>query len=164
MRWVTIGITVAMFVAAMLALPLVPRQFFPSSDRPELLVDLTLRQNASIAASQATAERVEALLKSDPDVDHYRTYVGRGAIRFYLPLSVHLANPFFSQIVVIAKDIEARDRLQAKLEKTMALEFPEVVARMSPLEMGPPVGWPLQYRVIGPDKDELRRIAEDVAS
>ena len=163
MRWVTIGITGAMFVAAMLALPLVPRQFFPSSDRPELLVDLTLRQNASIAASQATAERVEALLKGDPDVDHYSTYVGRGAIRFYLPLSVHLANPFFSQIVVIAKDIEARDRLQAKLEKTMALEFPEVVARMSPLEMGPPVGWPLQYRVIGPDKDELRRIAEDVA-
>ena len=128
MRWVTIGITVAMFAAAILALPLVPRQFFPSSDRPELLVDLTLRQNASIAASQATAERVEALLKGDPDVDHYSTYVGRGAIRFYLPLSVHLANPFFSQIVVIAKDIEARDRLQERLEKTLALEFPEVVA------------------------------------
>ena len=163
MRWVTIGITVAMFAAAILALPLVPRQFFPSSDRPELLVDLTLRQNASIAASQATAERVEALLKGDPDVDHYSTYVGRGAIRFYLPLSVHLANPFFSQIVVIAKDIEARDRLQARLEKMLAVGLPEVVARLSPLEMGPPVGWPLQYRVIGPDKDELRRIAEDVA-
>ncbi len=163
LRWVTIGVTVAMFAAAILALPLVPRQFFPSSDRPELQVDLTLRQNASIFASQATAERVEALLKGDPDVDHYSTYVGRGAIRFYLPLAVHLANPFFSQLIVIAKDIEARDRLQARLEKTLAVDFPEVVARVSPLEMGPPVGWPLQYRVTGPDKDELRRISEDVA-
>jgi len=163
LRWVTIGITIAMFAAAMLALPLVPRQFFPSSDRPELQVDLTLRQNASIFASQRTAERVEALLKGDPDVAHYSTYVGRGAIRFYLPLSVHLANPFFSQLIVIAKDIEARDRLQARLEKTLAVDFPEVVARVSPLEMGPPVGWPLQYRVTGPDKDELRRISEDVA-
>ncbi len=161
-RWLTIGLTIAMFAAAMLALPLVPRQFFPSSDRNELLVDLTLRQNASIAASQATAERVEALLQGDPDVDHYSTYVGRGAIRFYLPLSVHLANPFFSQIVVVAKSIEARERLQARLEGKLALDFPELVARVSPLEMGPPVGWPLQYRVTGPDKDELRRIAEDV--
>ena len=163
LRWVTIGVTVAMFAAAILALPLVPRQFFPSSDRPELLVDMTLRQNASIAASQAVAERVETLLKDDPDVDHFSTYVGRGAIRFYLPLAVHLANPFFSQIVVIAKDIEARDRLQAKFEKIMAQDFPEVTARLSPLEMGPPVGWPLQYRVVGPDKDELRRISEKVA-
>jgi multidrug efflux pump subunit AcrB len=163
LRWVTIGVTVAMFAAAILALPLVPRQFFPSSDRPELLVDLTLRQNASIAASEVTAERVEALLKGDPDVDHFSTYVGRGAIRFYLPLAVHLANPFFSQVIVIAKDIEARDRLQFKLEKILADEFPEITSRVSPLEMGPPVGWPLQYRITGPDKDELRRIAEDVA-
>ncbi|HRH87708.1 MAG TPA: efflux RND transporter permease subunit, partial [Rubrivivax sp.] len=161
-RWLTIGVTIAMFAAAMLALPLVPRQFFPSSDRNELLVDLTLRQNASIGASLNTAERVEALLKGDPDVDHYSTYVGRGAIRFYLPLSVHLANPFFSQIVVVAKSIEARDRLQARLEGKLALDFPELVSRVSPLEMGPPVGWPLQYRVTGPDKDELRRIAEEV--
>jgi multidrug efflux pump subunit AcrB len=163
-RWLTIGVTVAMFAAAMLALPLVPRQFFPSSDRNELLVDLTLRQNASIAASERTAERVEALLNGDPDVDHYSTYVGRGAIRFYLPLSVHLANPFFSQIVVVAKSIEARDRLQARLEGKLAVDFPELVSRVSPLEMGPPVGWPLQYRVIGPDKDELRRIAESVGT
>ncbi|MBE2243803.1 MAG: efflux RND transporter permease subunit [Burkholderiaceae bacterium] len=163
-RWLTIGVTVAMFAAAMLALPLVPRQFFPSSDRNELLVDLTLRQNASIANSQATAERVEALLNGDPDVDHYSTYVGRGAIRFYLPLSVHLANPFFSQIVVVAKSIEARDRLQERLEGKLAVDFPELVSRVSPLEMGPPVGWPLQYRVTGPDKDELRRIAESVGT
>jgi len=162
-RWITIGLTVGAFVVAMLALPLVPRQFFPSSDRPELLVDLTLRQNASIYASEATAKRVEALLTGNPDVERYSTYVGRGAIRFYLPLSVHLANPFFSQIVVIAKSIEARDRLQAKLEQILAVDFPDVTSRVSPLEMGPPVGWPIQYRVVGPDKDEIRRIAQDVA-
>jgi multidrug efflux pump len=162
-RWITIGLTVGVFVVAMLALPLVPRQFFPSSDRPELLVDLTLRQNASIYASEATAKHVEALLDNNPDVVRYSTWVGRGAIRFYLPLAVHLANPFFSQIVVIAKDIEARDRLQAKLEQTLAVELPDVVARMSPLEMGPPIGWPIQYRVVGPEKDEVRRIAQDVA-
>jgi multidrug efflux pump subunit AcrB len=163
LRWVTIGVTVGLFVVSMLALPLVPRQFFPSSDRPELLVDLTLRQNASIGASESTATRVEALLNGNPDVASYSTYVGRGAIRFYLPLAVHLANPFFSQIVVIAKDVEARERLQAKLEEVLAVEFPEVVSRVSPLEMGPPVGWPLQYRILGPDKDELRRIGLEVA-
>lgn len=162
-RWITIGITVGAFVAAMLALPLVPRQFFPSSDRPELLVDLTLRQNASIHASEDVAKRVEALLDGNPDVERYSTWVGRGAIRFYLPLSVHLANPFFSQIVVIAKSIEARERLQAQLEEKLAVEFPAVVARVSPLEMGPPVGWPIQYRIVGPDKDEIRRISEGVA-
>ncbi len=162
-RWLTIGLTIAAFVVAMFMLQFVPRQFFPSSDRPELLVDLTLRQNASIYASEETAKRVEKLLDHNPDVERYSTYVGRGAIRFYLPLSVHLANPFFSQIVVIAKDIEARDRLQAKLEEALAVQFPDVVSRVSPLEMGPPVGWPVQYRVLGPDKDEVRRIAQDVA-
>ena len=86
-----------------------PRQFFPSSDRPELLVDMTLPQNASIHATEAQVERLEALLKDDPDVDHWSTYVGRGAIRFILPLDVQLANPFFAQVVIVAKDIEARD-------------------------------------------------------
>ena len=162
-RWLTIGLTVGAFVVSLYMLQFVPRQFFPSSDRPELLVDLTLRQNASIHASEEVAKRVEALLTGNPDVERYSTYVGRGAIRFYLPLAVHLANPFFSQIIVIAKDIEARDRLQAKLEEILANDFPAVTARVSPLEMGPPVGWPLQYRVTGPDIEEVRRIAQDVA-
>ncbi len=162
-RWMTIGLTIGAFAVAMFMLQFVPRQFFPSSDRPELLIDLTLRQNASIAASEDTAKRVEALLNNNPDVERYSTYVGRGAIRFYLPLAVHLANPFFSQIVVIAKDIEARDRLQLKLEGILAVDFPDVVSRVSFLEMGPPIGWPLQYRVTGPDKDEVRRIAQDIA-
>ena len=163
-KWLTIGVTIAVFVGAILLLQFVPRQFFPASDRPELTVDLTLRQNASIYATQAQTERLEAILKADPDVDHFSSYVGRGAIRFILTLNVQLANPFFAQFVIVAKDLEARERLQQKLEQTLADQFPEVIARVSPLELGPPVGWPLQYRVSGPDKDEVRNIALDFAT
>jgi len=162
-RWLTIGLTLAAFVAAMFLLRYVPQQFFPASDRSELTVSMTLRQNASIYATEAQALRLEALLKDDPDIDHYSTYVGRGAIRFILTLDVQLPNPFFAQFVIVTKDLEARERVQAKLEKVLAEEFPEVVARVSPLELGPPVGWPLQYRVTGPDKDEVRKIALELA-
>jgi len=163
MKWLTIGLTLAAFVVSLFLLRFVPQQFFPASDRPELTVDMTLRQNASIFATEAQAKRFEALLKADPDVDHFSTYVGRGAIRFILTLNVQLANPFFAQFVVVAKDLEARERLQVKLEQALAEQFPDVVARVSPLELGPPVGWPLQYRVTGPDLDEVRRIALELA-
>ena len=162
-RWLTIGLTLAAFVAAVFLLRYVPQQFFPASDRSELTVSMTLRQNASIYATEAQALRLEALLKDDSDIDHYSTYVGRGAIRFILTLDVQLANPFFAQFVIVTKDLEARERVQAKLEKVLAEQFPEVVARVSPLELGPPVGWPLQYRVTGPDKDEVRKIALELA-
>ncbi len=163
MKWLTIGVTLAAFLAALYLSSSVSRQFFPSSDRPELTVDMSLRQNASIYATEERAKRLEALLKDDPDVDHYTTYIGRGAIRFILTLNVQLANPFFAQFVIVAKDVEARERLQRKLEEALAEQFPDVVARVSPLELGPPVGWPLQYRVTGPDTDEVRRIALDLA-
>ena len=100
-----IGVTLAMFVAAIFLLRFVPQQFFPASDRPELTVDMTLRQNASIYATETQAKRLEALLKDDPDIDHYSTYVGRGAIRFILTLNVQLANPFFAQFVIVARDL-----------------------------------------------------------
>ena len=130
---------------------LIPNQFFPASDRPELLVDLTLPQNASIFASETVARRLDDVLKDDPDVARWSTYVGRGAIRFYLPLNVQLPNNFFSQAVVVAKDVGARERLRVKLEKVLANEFPNLVSRVSTLELGPPVGWPIQYRVSGPE-------------
>ena len=158
-RWITIAVTLACFAASLIALPYVPRQFFPASDRPELTVDLTLPQNASIYASEAASAKLDAMLKGDPDVASWSTYVGRGAIRFYLPLDVKLANDFFSQAVVIAKDVQARDRLHLKLEKALADELPNAVVRVSPLELGPPVGWPVQYRVSGPDAAEVRAIA-----
>jgi multidrug efflux pump subunit AcrB len=160
---VTIALTLALFVAAVLALPLIPRQFFPSSDRPELLVDLTLPQDASIYASEAVARRFDAVLKNDADVARWSTYVGRGAIRFYLPLNVQLPNNFFSQAVIVAKDVAARERLRVKLEKILSEEFPSAISRVSPLELGPPVGWPVQYRVSGPDVGQVREIAFKVA-
>ena len=155
-RWLTIALTIAMFVGSFLAMPLIPRQFFPSSDRPELLVDLSLPQNASIYASEEIAKRFDAALKDDKDVARWSTYVGRGAIRFYLPLNVQLPNNFFAQAVLVATDVPARDRLKVKLEKLLADEFPSVVARVYPLELGPPVGWPVQYRITGPDISKVR--------
>ncbi len=162
-KWVTIPLTLALFVASLLALPLVPRQFFPASDRPELLVDLSLPQNSSIYATELTARRFDAVLKDNADVARWSTYVGRGAIRFYLPLNVQLPNDFFAQSVIVAKDVAARERLRVKLEKVLADDFPSVVARVSPLELGPPVGWPIQYRVSGPDVAQVREIAFKLA-
>jgi multidrug efflux pump len=167
-RWTTILLTIACFGLALLGSPYIPRQFFPSSDRPELLVDLRLPQNASIHASSDASARLDSVLKGDPDVERWSAYVGRGAIRFYLPLNVELPNDFFSQFVVIAKDIAARERLRAKLERVLAEDFPGAVTRIAPLELGPPVGWPVQYRVSGPDLNEVRdiafRMAQTVAS
>jgi len=162
-RWLTIALTLGMFVASVFAIRLIPNQFFPSSDRPELLVDMTLPQNASIFASETLARRLDDVLKGDPDVARWNTNVGRGAIRFYLPLNVQLPNNFFSQAVVVAKNVPARERLRQKLEKVLADEFPNLVSRVSTLELGPPVGWPLQYRISGPDIAQVRDIALKLA-
>lgn len=162
-RWITLPLTVALFIGSFLALPLIPRQFFPSSDRPELLVDLSLPQNASIHASEDVARRFDASLENDADVERWSTYVGRGAIRFYLPLNVQLPNDFFVQSVIVAKDVAARERLRAKLEQALEDNFPSAVSRVYPLELGPPVGWPIQYRVSGPDISEVREISLQLA-
>jgi multidrug efflux pump subunit AcrB len=162
-RWITFAVTIGAFALSIAGLGVVPRQFFPPSDRVELLVDLELPQNASIHGTESIVERFEKHLSGDPDIDHFSSYVGRGAPRFYLPLNVQLANPFFGQVIIVTKNIEARQRLQPKLEKLLADEFPSVVARVYPLELGPPVGWPLQYRVLGPDLEKVREIAMQVA-
>jgi multidrug efflux pump subunit AcrB len=162
-RYLTIAGTLGLFALALVGVRFVPQQFFPASDRPELLVDLALPQNASIYASEAAVTRLEATLKDDPDVVRWSTYIGRGAVRFYLPLNVQLANPHFSQLVVVARDVAARDRIQAKLDRLLAEEFPAAISRTSPLELGPPVGWPVQYRVSGPDPEAVRAIALKLA-
>ncbi|ANY82432.1 ACR family transporter (plasmid) [Microvirga ossetica] len=162
-RWITILVTLALFGLALYGMRVVPQQFFPASDRPELLVDLKLPQNSSIHASETVASRLDGILKGDGDIDHWSTYVGRGAVRFYLPLNVQLANDFFSQAVIVTKSLEARERVRARLEMVLETEFPSVVARVYPLELGPPVGWPLQYRVTGPDVNTVRETAFKVA-
>jgi multidrug efflux pump subunit AcrB len=162
-RWATILVTLAMFAAALYGMRLVPQQFFPASDRPELLVDLQLPENASIYATRDISARLDKLLNGDQDVDHWTTYVGQGAVRFYLPLNVQLPNDFFSQAVIVTKGLEQRERVKAKLERALASEFPSVIGRVYPLELGPPVGWPVQYRVNGPEPDQVRAIAFNVA-
>ena len=159
----TIALTMATFALALAGTLLVPQQFFPSSDRPELLVDLKLPQNASIHATQQISARLDQMLAHDDDVERSSTYVGRGAIRFYLPMDLQLPNDYFAQIVVVAKGLEQRGRVKAKLEQFLEAEYPDVVARVYPLELGPPVGWPLQYRVSGPDPDHIRDIAFKVS-
>src|SRR5262249_36246299 len=134
-KWITIPLTIGLFIAAYLLLPAIPRQFFPSSDRPELLVDMRLPQNASIYASGDLAMRFDIRLMDESDVARWSTYVGRGAIRFYLPLDVQLPNNFFTQAVIVAKDVASRERLRDKLGKALANDFPEVVGRIYPLEL-----------------------------
>lgn len=152
-RWVTIAVTVGAFIASLAALGQVPRQFFPASDRPELLVDLRLPQNASIHATEQLVNRFEQFLRDDPElasgIERWSAYIGQGAIRFYLPLDVQLANPFFAQAVIVSKDIVARELLRPRLERLLAEEFPQVVGNVAPLELGPPVGWRPSFRAFG---------------
>ncbi len=162
LRWLTISVTAAAFAVSLWAMDLVPRQFFPASDRTDLLVDISLPQNASIHATAREADKLDALLGADPDVAHWSTYVGWGAVRFYLPLSVQLPNPFFTQAVLVAKDLAARERLEIKLDKYLKEEVPQAITQVAPLELGPPVGWPIQYRVLGDDLDQVREIALDL--
>ena len=116
-----------------------------------------------IYATKDASARLDKLFKDDQDVDHWSTYVGQGAVRFYLPLNVQLPNDFFAQAVVVTKGLEQRERVKARLEKALAADFPNAVGRVYPLELGPPVGWPLQYRVSGREPEEVRKIASHVA-
>ncbi|HAS1038271.1 TPA: efflux RND transporter permease subunit [Enterobacter cloacae] len=134
-------------------------EFFPASDRPELLVSLTLPANASQSETQREAEKLEKALAGNSNIDHYSTYVGSGAIRFYLPMDVLLENENSAQLVVVAKNLAARDRLHAQLNKILATQFSDIITRVSPLELGPPVGWPIKYRVSGPDYVKVRALA-----
>ena len=166
-KWLTIGVTLAALACSIFGLRFVPQQFFPASDRPELLVDLKLSEASSIYATEKVVATFEELLKGDPDIDHkgdpdidhWTTYVGQGAVRFYLPLDVQLANNFFAQSVIVTKSLEARERLRSRVEPVLIEKFPGVVSRLSALELGPPVGWPLQYRVSGPEPARVREIA-----
>ncbi|HKS60159.1 MAG TPA: efflux RND transporter permease subunit, partial [Xanthobacteraceae bacterium] len=162
-RWVTLVLTLALFAASLVGLRFVPQQFFPPSDRTELVVDLKLPQSASIYAAEEVAKQFDELLRGDNDVVRWSTYVGRGALRFYLPLLVQLPNDFFAQSVLVTRSLEARERVRARLEKAIPEKLLSVVGRVYPLEMGPPVGWPVQYRVSGPDVNRVREIGVNLA-
>ena len=163
-RWLTIGATVLMFVLSIFGMAFVQQQFFPASDRPEILVDLNLPQNASIEETLKVTQRFEESLKGDADIVRWSTYVGEGAIRFYLPLDQQLQNPFYSQLVIVSTGLESRDALMARLEKRLREDFVGVGSYVHTLELGPPVGQPLQYRVSGPNIDLVRKLSLDLAS
>ncbi len=162
-RWVTMALTVALFAAALLGLQQVNRQFFPPSDRNELIVDFQLPRSSSIFASEDAIRRIEEWLGKSDDVDFSSAYVGRNVVRFYLPLAIQPPSDHHSQIVVMAKDLDARLRLEKDLEAFLIETFPQAITRVSPLEMGPPIGWPLQWRLSGPDLDVLRDEAMKLA-
>ncbi|MGE5478170.1 MAG: efflux RND transporter permease subunit [Bacteroidales bacterium] len=162
-RFKVIAGTVGLFLLSLAGATQLEQQFFPTSERPELLVQLTLPNDNAIRTTERAVARIEAHLAADPDVASYAVNVGSGAIRFYLPMDVQLDHPFFAEAVVVAKDMQARSAVADRLRRFAAEEMPEAVLRASPLEMGPPVGWPVKYRVGGADPETVRKVAYDVA-
>jgi len=163
-RWLVLASTVALFVVALAGFGIVPKQFFPSSDRPELLVDLRLPEGASLAATLRETKRFEAAIHDRKEIASYVSFVCNGAPRFYLPLDQQLAQPNFAQFVITAKDVKQREQLATYLDDELKRDFSEVRSRVSRLENGPPVGFPVQFRVDGDDIATVRGIAEQVAT
>jgi multidrug efflux pump len=156
-------VTVLMFVASVGGFRFVQQQFFPTSTRTELFLEMRMPEGTAIGATDAVAKKAEAMIVGDPDVATYTSYVGQGAPRFWLGLNPVLPNPNFAQIVIVTKDLEGRERVKAKLEKAIAEgELPAARTRVDRFVFGPPVGFPVQFRVLGPDPMKVRAIAEDV--
>jgi len=151
------------FVLTLACTPLVQQQFFPSSDRTELLIDLTLPESASHQATLAQVRKLEGYLAKRSEVDHSVNFVGEGAPRFYLPLDQQLASDNFAQFIVTCKSVEDREKLATYLDTLLPSQFSTVRTRISRLETGPPVGFPVQFRVIGPDITVVRQLALKVA-
>ena len=162
-RGTVIAITAAMFLAAVGSFGLVQQQFFPTSTRTELFFEMRLPEGTAIGVTGAAAEKAEKLLAGDADILTYTTYVGQGSPRFWLGLNPVLPNPNFAQIVIVTKDLESRERVKARLDKALADgALPEARARVDRFVFGPPVGFPVQFRVVGPDPMKVREIAEQV--
>ncbi|MGF6457020.1 efflux RND transporter permease subunit [Pseudomonas frederiksbergensis] len=161
-RWVVIGATFGALVLALACIKLVPQQFFPNSSRPELVIDLRAKEGSSFAATTEQVKHMEEILAKDEDVRFYTAYTGAGAPRFYLSLNPELPNPGFAQFVVMTKDLDARERVRERLVTSADQQFPQAWVRVTRLELGPPVGYPVQFRVVGPDTQVVRQIARDV--
>lgn len=163
-RKTVIVLTVGLFIASVMLFRFVPQQFFPASNRLELMVDLKLAEGASLANTTAEVKRLEALLKDHAGIDNYVAYVGTGSPRFYLPLDQQLPAASFAQFVVLAKNIEERETLRTWLIETLNEQFPAMRSRVTRLENGPPVGYPVQFRVTGEHIEEVRALARKVAA
>lgn len=163
-RWLTIGLTLAAFALSLVGMGFVQQQFFPNSDRKELIVDWNLPQNSSIAETNAQMAKFEReALTGRPGIDHWSTYVGQGAPRFVLSFDVEPSNATFGQMVIVTKSLADRDRLRQELQAYLRKTFPGTDALVKLLDIGPPVGRPVQYRVSGPDISKVRGFAQQLA-
>ena len=160
-RWVTIGATIGTFVLGLVGMGLVQQQFFPDSSRPEILVDLWLPEGATIQQSEESAKRFEARLLREPGVKSVTTWVGSGTPRFYLPMDQVFPQSNVSEAIVEPTDLKVRESLRKKLPAMMAAEFPELRTRVKLLPNGPPVPYPVQFRVMGPDSDQVRKWGDE---
>ena len=161
-RWITIGLTVATFALGIAGMGKVQQQFFPDSSRPEIIVDLWLPEGATFAASDAVAKRFEKRMLAEPGVQSVTTWVGSGVPRFYLPLDQVFPQTNVSQLIVLPQDLKTRESLRIKLPALLAQEFPEIRGRVKLLPNGPPVPYPVQFRVAGVDTAVLRQKADEV--
>ena len=161
-RWITIGATVAIFALGIVGMGKVQQQFFPDSSRPEILVELWSPEGTSFAASEAIARRAEERFMQESGVATVATWIGTGVPRFYLPLDQVFPQTNVSQMIVLTKDLHQRELLRVKLPAILAQEFPEVRGRVKLLPNGPPVAYPVQFRVIGTDPATLRIKADEV--
>ncbi len=163
-RWWVLGGTGVAFVLALVGMGWVQQQFFPTASRPELLVELRLREGAAFQATEAEVRKLEQVLIKDPDVAFFTAYTGAGSPRFYLSLAPELPNPGYAQFVIMTRDLQAREAVRARLMALFERNelFPALRGRVARLEFGPPVGFPVQFRVVGPDVNEVRRAAEAV--
>lgn len=162
-RKTVISITVGIFVLSVVMFKFVPQQFFPPSNRAEILVDLKLEEGASLTATENAVKKVEAFLSKQDGIDNYVAYVGTGSPRFYLPLDQQMPQASFAQFVVLASSLDDRDEIRKSLDTQIRQLLPQVRTRVSLLENGPPVGYPLQYRVSGEDVAIVRQEAQKVA-
>lgn len=163
-RKTVIVLTIALFALSIFMFRFVPQQFFPASGRLELMVDLKLAEGASLTSTAEQVKRLEAMIKDHAGVENYVAYVGTGSPRFYLPLDQQLPAASFAQFVVLAKTIEDREALRTWLIQTLDEQFPMLRPRVTRLENGPPVGYPVQFRVTGEHIDEVRALARKVAA
>lgn len=163
-RKTVIVLTIALFVLSIFMFRFVPQQFFPASGRLELMVDLKLAEGASLSSTAEQVKRLEAMIREHAGVENYVAYVGTGSPRFYLPLDQQLPAASFAQFVVLAKTIEDREALRTWLIQTLDEQFPMLRPRVTRLENGPPVGYPVQFRVTGEHIDEVRALARKVSA
>ena len=161
-RWWVIAATIGLFVFSLMMFRFVPQQFFPDSTRPELMVDIELAEGASLRSTQAQAEKLEKLLSSREGIANYVSYVGTGSPRFYLPLDQQLPATNFAQFVVLARDIRSRESTRDWLLHEVIPKFPDVQMRVTRLENGPPVGYPVQMRISGEHIEKVQAIARQV--